>query len=138
LLLLYFITFPILFAFPQKTCSGACPMAMDKNNSEMQMNKTTGSRCEMMMEMMIIRIVGENALFLIHYIRLFRKEGMKLKPALIEAGKVRLRPIFLTTFAAVLALMQQPLAISVIGGFSLSAFLLLFLLPLFYLVLHNE
>ncbi len=51
LLLLYFITSPILFAFPQKTCSGACPMAMDKNNSEMQMNMTTGSHCGMMMMM---------------------------------------------------------------------------------------
>ncbi len=95
---------------------------------------------------MIIGIVGENAIFLIHYIQLFRKEGMGLKDALIEAGKVRLRPIFMTTFAAVSALMplalgigagaqmQQPLAIAVIGGFSLSAFLLLFLLPVFFLL----
>ena len=69
---------------------------------------------------------------------------MDLSSALIEAGKVRFRPVFITTFAAVLALtplaigigtgaqMQQPLAIAVIGGFSLSAFLLLFILPVFY------
>jgi len=100
----------------------------------------------MMGMIMIIGIVGENAIFLIHYIQLFRDEGMNLKTALIEAGKVRLRPILMTTFAAVLALMplaigigagaqmQQPLAIAVIGGFSLSAFLLLFLLPVFYLI----
>ncbi len=99
----------------------------------------------MMGMIMIIGIVGENAIFLIHYIQLFREEGMNLKIALVEAGKVRLRPIFMTTFAAVLALMplalgigtgaqmQQPLAIAVIGGFSLSAFLLLFILPVFYL-----
>jgi len=61
-----------------------------------------------------------------------------------------LRPIFMTTFAAVLALtplaigigtgaqMQQPLAIAVIGGFSLSAFLLLFILPVFYSVGFNK
>ena len=104
----------------------------------------------MMGMIMIIGIVGENAIFLIHYIQLFRKEGMELKTALVEAGKVRLRPIFMTTFAAVLALMplalgigagaqmQQPLAIAVIGGFSLSAFLLLFLLPVFYLTLYRK
>ncbi len=98
----------------------------------------------MMGMIMIIGIVGENTIFLIHYIQIFQKEGMDLKTALIEAGKIRLRPIFMTTFAAVLALMplalgigagaqmQQPLAIAVIGGFSLSAFLLLFLLPVFY------
>lgn len=49
LLLLYFVTSPILFAFPQKTCSGACPMAMNKNNSEMQMNIMNSSHCGMMM-----------------------------------------------------------------------------------------
>jgi len=34
--------------------------------------------------------------------------------------------------------MQQPLAIAVIGGFSLSAFLLLFILPVFYSVGFNK
>jgi multidrug efflux pump subunit AcrB len=104
----------------------------------------------MMGMIMIIGIVGENAIFLIHYIQLLSNQGMGLKEALIEAGKVRLRPIFMATFAAVLALMplalgigagaqmQQPLAIAVIGGFSLSAFLLLFLLPVFYLTAFNR
>jgi len=104
----------------------------------------------MMGMIMIIGIVGENAIFLIHYIQLFIDKGMNIKTALIEAGKVRLRPIFMTTFAAVLALMplaigigagaqmQQPLAIAVIGGFSLSAFLLLFLLPVFYLMAYKK
>ncbi len=99
---------------------------------------------------MIIGIVAENAIFLIHFIQLFLKDGMDLHKALIEAGKIRLRPIFMTTFAAVLALMplalglgagaqmQQPLAIAVIGGFSLSAFLLLFFLPVFYQVAFRK
>ena len=99
----------------------------------------------MMGMIMIIGIVAENAIFLIHYIQLFKKQGMPLQTALIEAGKVRIRPIIMTTLAAVLALtplaiglgagaqMQQPLALAVIGGFSLSALLLLFLLPVFYL-----
>ncbi|NIA29763.1 MAG: AcrB/AcrD/AcrF family protein, partial [Actinobacteria bacterium] len=105
----------------------------------------------MMGMIMIIGIVAENAIFLIHYIQLFRKQGTSLHQAIIEAGKVRMRPIIMTTLAAVLALMplaigigagaqmQQPLAISVIGGFSLSAFLLLFFLPVFYATLFaNE
>ena len=98
----------------------------------------------MMGMIMIIGIVAENAIFLIHYIQLFKKQGMPLQTALIEAGKVRIRPIIMTTLAAVLALtplaiglgagaqMQQPLALAVIGGFSLSALLLLFLLPVYY------
>ena len=103
----------------------------------------------MMGMIMIIGIVAENAIFLIHYIQLFRKEGVSINEAIIKAGKVRMRPIIMTTLAAVLALMplaigigagaqmQQPLAISVIGGFSLSAFLLLFVLPVFYAALFR-
>ena len=98
----------------------------------------------MMGMIMIIGIVAENAIFLIHYIQLFRSEGKPLDEAIIEAGQVRMRPIIMTTLAAVLALlplaigigagaqMQQPLAIAVIGGFSMSAFLLLFVLPVFF------
>lgn len=67
--------------------------------------------------------------------------------AIIEAGKTRMRPILMTTLAAIFALlplavgigvgaqMQQPLAIAVIGGFTFSALLLLpllLLLPVFY------
>ena len=68
----------------------------------------------MMGMIMIIGIVAENAIFLIHFIQLFLKEGTDLQKALIEAGKIRLRPIFMTTFAAVLALM--PLALGLGAG----------------------
>jgi len=90
--------------------------------------------------------VAENAIFLIHYVQMFVVQGMPLQSALIEAGKVRMRPIIMTTLAAVLALtplaiglgagaqMQQSLALAVIGGFALSAVLLLFLLPVYYLI----
>ena len=104
----------------------------------------------MMGMIMIIGIVAENAIFLIHYVQMFGSEGMSLQNALIEAGKVRMRPIIMTTLAAVLALtplaiglgagaqMQQPLALAVIGGFSLSAVLLLFLLPVYYIALMGS
>jgi len=104
----------------------------------------------MMGMIMIIGIVAENAIFLIHYIQLFRRQGVVINEAIIKAGKVRMRPIIMTTLAAVLALMplaigigagaqmQQPLAIAVIGGFSLSAFLLLFVLPVFYAILFRN
>lgn len=90
---------------------------------------------------MMVGIVAENSIFLVHYFLKFQKEGMPLKEAIIEAGAVRFRPIIMTALAAILALMplalgigagaqmQQPLAISVIGGFSLSSLLLLFVLP---------
>lgn len=90
---------------------------------------------------MMVGIVAENSIFLVHYFIQFQKEGMPLKEAIVEAGAVRFRPIIMTALAAILALMplalgigagaqmQQPLAIAVIGGFSLSSLLLLFILP---------
>lgn len=101
----------------------------------------------MMGMIMIVGIVAENAIFLIHYIELFRGEGLPLSTAVVEAGKTRLRPIVMTTLAAIFALMplaigigagaqmQQPLAIAVIGGFTVSAPLLLLLLPVLYVAL---
>ena len=93
---------------------------------------------------MIIGIVAENAIFVMHNVYVLRRDGIDLENALIKAVLLRKRPILMTTLAAVLALlplalglgtgsqMQQPLAIAVIGGFSLSSILLLFGLPLVY------
>jgi CzcA family heavy metal efflux pump len=93
---------------------------------------------------MIVGIVAENAVFLIFYIERFRRDGDDLTGALVRAGRTRARPIVMTTLAAVLTLMplalgigagaqmQKPLAIAVIGGFSLSVPLLLFCLPPLY------
>jgi len=95
---------------------------------------------------MIIGIVAENAIFIVHEFKRLQREGIPLEEALIRAGIHRSRPILMTTIAAVLALlplalgigagaqMQQPLAIAVIGGFSVSSLLLFFLLPVVYLL----
>ncbi len=98
---------------------------------------------------MIIGIVAENAIFVMHAERSFLASGLGLDEALIKACRVRTRPILMTTLAAVLALLplslglgagsqiQQPLAIAVIGGFSLSSLLLFFGLPVVYRLLKR-
>ncbi|HEY6951120.1 MAG TPA: efflux RND transporter permease subunit [Bacteroidota bacterium] len=99
---------------------------------------------------MIIGIVAENAIFVMHNVKALQKEGVALDDALIRASHLRARPILMTTLAAVFALlplsmgfgagaqMQQPLAIAVIGGFSVSSFLLLYGLPVIYRLLRRE
>ena len=99
---------------------------------------------------MIIGIVAENAIFVMHYVKALLAEGHPLDDALVEASRVRARPILMTSLAAVFALlplsmgfgagaqMQQPLAIAVIGGFSLSSVLLLFGLPLLYRLMKRR
>ncbi len=99
---------------------------------------------------MVIGIVAENAIFLMHTAARLKNDGMAEEDALVRAGMVRARPILMTTLAAVLALlplslgigggaqMQQPLAIAVIGGFSVSSLLLFFALPVVYHLLHGR
>ncbi|MEP7220936.1 MAG: efflux RND transporter permease subunit, partial [Bacteroidota bacterium] len=99
---------------------------------------------------MVIGIVAENAIFILHEMKHLRAGGMTLELALIHASKLRRRPILMTTMAAVLALlplslgigagaqMQQPLAIAVIGGFSVSSLLLFFGLPVVYRLIKGK
>jgi CzcA family heavy metal efflux pump len=98
---------------------------------------------------MIIGIVAENAIFVMHNVKALRTEGLALDAALVRATVMRSRPIVMTTLAAVCALlplslgvggggqMQQPLAIAVIGGFSLSSLLLFFALPVIYRLIKS-
>jgi cobalt-zinc-cadmium resistance protein CzcA len=97
---------------------------------------------------LIIGIVAENAVFVFHMVKQYENEGSSLDDALTRALMIRARPIIMTTLAAVLALlplalgigaggqMQQPLAVAVIGGFSVSSLFLFFVLPPLYRMLR--
>jgi HAE1 family hydrophobic/amphiphilic exporter-1 len=82
---------------------------------------------------------------LVDYVNLLRREeGMSVRAAVIEAGRVRLRPILLTTTTAVLGLLplsfaigagaelQAALARVVIGGLIASTLITLVLIPAIY------
>jgi len=89
-------------------------------------------------------IVVNDAIVKIDYTNQLRKRGLGLREAVLEASRVRLRPILMTTVTTVFGLLpmalglgkgselQQPLAISVIGGLILATFLTLILIPLAY------
>ncbi|MCL4492219.1 MAG: efflux RND transporter permease subunit [Nitrospirae bacterium] len=97
---------------------------------------------------MIIGIVTEVAVFYFsEYSGLV--ETMDTLPALIEAGKNRMRPIVMTTFVTILTLlplalaigqgsaMQQPLAIAIISGLLIQIPLALIVLPALYYLLRK-
>jgi HAE1 family hydrophobic/amphiphilic exporter-1 len=89
-------------------------------------------------------IVVNDAIVKIDYTNQMRRNGMSVREAIMEASRVRLRPILMTTVTTTLGLfpmslglgkgseLQQPLAISVIGGLMLATFLTLILIPLAY------
>ncbi|MEZ4699201.1 MAG: efflux RND transporter permease subunit [Rhodothermales bacterium] len=95
---------------------------------------------------MLIGIVVNNAIVLVDYINLLRREqDMSIEEAITEAGRLRLRPILMTTLTTVLGLVpmamgigagaeiQASLARVVIGGLSASTMITLILIPLAYI-----
>ena len=96
---------------------------------------------------MLAGIVVNNAIVLVDYVNVLRREeNYALDEAIIEAGRVRLRPILMSTLTTVLGLLpmaliggegaelRAPLAIPVIGGLLLSTALTLVVIPVLYRV----
>lgn len=98
---------------------------------------------------MLAGIVVNNSIVLVDYINILRRSGVDRYEAIIEAGKSRLRPILMTTLTTVLAMiplglalgegaeMQQPLAITIIFGLSISTIFTLLLIPVIYTYLDD-
>ncbi len=56
---------------------------------------------------LLVGIAVNDSIILVDAINQFRKEGMKLKEAIISAGQRRIRPIVMTTLTTILALLPS-------------------------------
>jgi multidrug efflux pump subunit AcrB len=93
---------------------------------------------------MLMGLVAKNAILLLDAARSREAEGMDREEALMAAGRARLRPILMTTFALIAGMLPvamaygesgqfyQPLAIAIIGGTITSTLLTLLVVPTFY------
>ena len=98
---------------------------------------------------LLMGIVAKNAILLIDFAKWNHEQGVPLRESLIEAGRVRLRPILMTTFALVAAMIpvaigagegadfRAPLGRAVIGGVIASTVLTLLVIPTFYEILYE-
>ncbi len=98
---------------------------------------------------LLVGLVVKNGIVLIDYAHHLEAEGHSFTEALEIAGRVRLRPILMTTLCTLFGLLplalglgagaelQRPLALAVIGGLTLSTFVTLYLLPLAYRALRR-
>jgi HAE1 family hydrophobic/amphiphilic exporter-1 len=106
---------------------------------------TTINMQSMMGVVMLIGIVVNNAIVLVDYINLMRREhNMDVREAVIESGRLRLRPILMTTLTTILGLLplsfgigsgaeiQASLARVVIGGLTASTLITLVFIPVVY------
>jgi HAE1 family hydrophobic/amphiphilic exporter-1 len=95
---------------------------------------------------MLVGLVGKNAILIVDFTNQMRAEGMAVKDALIHAGRVRLRPILMTTFSMIFGMMpialaagagsewKNGIAIALIGGLISSLLLTLMVVPVIYVL----
>jgi HAE1 family hydrophobic/amphiphilic exporter-1 len=113
----------------------------------------TGKPLEIMSMIGVILLVGivaKNAILLIDFAKWSEEAGLDRREALIHAGRVRLRPILMTTFALVAGMLpvalgsgeggdfRMPMGITVIGGVITSTVLTLLVIPTVYEVLADS
>jgi HAE1 family hydrophobic/amphiphilic exporter-1 len=93
---------------------------------------------------MLMGLVAKNAILLLDCARKEEVQGVSREDALMHAGRVRLRPILMTTFALIAGMMPvaiglgeggefyRPMAVAIIGGTITSTLLTLLVVPTFY------
>jgi HAE1 family hydrophobic/amphiphilic exporter-1 len=103
---------------------------------------------------MLMGLVTKNAILLIDFVNQARTEGLARHEAIIEAGKIRLRPILMTTLAMIFGMLplalspfipglgegaesRAPMAQAVIGGIITSSLLTLVVVPVAYTYLDD-
>ena len=96
---------------------------------------------------MLIGLVTKNSILIVEYANQLRARGREVTEAVVEAAKIRLRPILMTSFATVFGILpiaigfgagaesRRPLGIAVVGGLIFSTFLTLLLVPSVYTLL---
>jgi HAE1 family hydrophobic/amphiphilic exporter-1 len=128
--------FTILFSLPLAVIGAALGLAVT--------NRVLGISA-MIGLMMLVGVVVTNAIVLLERVQQNRRwRGMNAYDALVEGGRTRLRPIWMTALAAILALMPLALGLTegaliaaelatvVIGGLLTSTFLTLVIVPVAY------
>jgi hydrophobic/amphiphilic exporter-1 (mainly G- bacteria), HAE1 family len=94
-------------------------------------------------------LVTKNGILLIDFVNQARGEGKDRLTAILEAGRIRLRPIIMTTAAMIFGMLplalaigegaeqRAPMAHAVIGGLITSTILTLFVVPAVYTILDD-
>ncbi|HJR51354.1 MAG TPA: efflux RND transporter permease subunit [Gemmatimonadales bacterium] len=95
---------------------------------------------------LLIGLVTKNSILLVEYINQLKERGMSTIDAALEAGRIRLRPILMTSVATVMgavpialglgagALSRRPLGYAIVGGMVFSTLLTLYVVPAVYVI----
>ena len=131
------LTYPFIIMFSLPFGISGVILAMVLFNGTLNMMSFIGL-------IMLVGIVVKNGIVLVDYINLNRERGMGIIRAVVNGGKSRLRPVIMTTATTVLGMlplalsqsegseMWRPMAITVIGGLTVSTLLTLLISPVLY------
>jgi len=143
------LVLPLLIFLTQPLSLGSAMLALWITHTPLNISSYMGA-------ILLIGLDVKNGIILIEYIEQLLKEGWELTPALLHAGRVRFRPILMTSLAAILGLlplaldigigpgggpgaqMQRPLAIAVIGGLLANMLFTRMIIPVGYLALAGR
>jgi multidrug efflux pump len=95
---------------------------------------------------LLIGLVTKNSILLVEYINQLKERGLDTVAAALEAGRIRLRPILMTSVATIMgalpialglgagSLSRRPLGFAIVGGLLFSTLLTLFVVPAVYVI----
>ena len=127
----------------------AVPLAVTGALAALWIAKSTLNVYSQIGMILLIGLVSKNSILLVTYANQLRLEGRDALAAMQEAGRIRLRPILMTSVATIFGAMpiafglgagsgsRRPLGYSIIGGMLLSTMLTLFLVPAVFVVFER-
>ena len=98
---------------------------------------------------MLMGLVTKNAILLVDFAKVLRSQGLEKRTAIVEAGRLRLRPILMTTSAMIFGMLplalglgsagevRAPMARAIVGGLVTSTLLTLLVVPVVYSLLDD-
>ena len=98
---------------------------------------------------MLVGLASKNAILIVEFAEQLRERGMTILDAAVEAARIRLRPILMTSFAFILGVLplvfasgagengRHSVGTTVFGGMIMSTILNLFFIPVLYLLVEG-
>lgn len=127
----------------------AVPLAVTGALAALWIAKSTLNVYSQIGMILLIGLVSKNSILLVTYANQLRLQGHDAMSAMREAGRIRLRPILMTSVATIFGALpialglgagagsRRPLGYSIIGGLLLSTVLTLFLVPAVFVVFER-
>lgn len=127
----------------------AVPLAVTGALAALWITRSTLNVYSQIGMILLIGLVSKNSILLVTYANQLRLEGLDALAAMKEAGRIRLRPILMTSVATIFGAMpialglgagatsRRPLGYSIIGGMILSTLLTLLLVPAVFVLFER-